>query len=274
VSISTVSRALSGSPLIPEATRDMIAEIAKTQGYVINPFARGLRLQRTQTIGVVIPLGHGGGQLITDPFFLEMLGRLADEITLRGYEILLSKIAPPNPGWLDRLIQAQRTDGLVIIGQSDQHEALNLAAEDRPRGNLDEVAVVVRHIAEHECGSVLPGEQPQCVGVNFRDEIAVALFPVGEGVARHGIEIDVGPEEVVTAFRAVFGHRLCEEWCGDALADGTPVEIREAHDDRVNGSRSDRVVEFMESGHAPLLPIPRGGADCTPTRCAPRRVAP
>ena len=132
VSISTVSRALSGSPLIPEATRDMIAEIAKTQGYVINPFARGLRLQRTQTIGVVIPLGHGGGQLITDPFFLEMLGRLADEITLRGYEILLSKIAPPKPGWLDRLIQAQRTDGLVIIGQSDQHEALNLAAQYYP----------------------------------------------------------------------------------------------------------------------------------------------
>jgi DNA-binding LacI/PurR family transcriptional regulator len=106
----------------------MIAEIAHNNGYVVNPFARGLRLKRTQTIGVVIPLGHAEGQLISDPFFLEMLGRLADEITLRGYEILLSKVAAPKPGWLDNLIHAQRTDGMVIIGQSDQHQALNAAS--------------------------------------------------------------------------------------------------------------------------------------------------
>ncbi len=128
VSISTVSRALAGSPLIPDATREMITEIAQSNGYVVNPFARGLRLRRTQTIGVVIPLGHEQRQLVSDPFFLEMLGHLADEITLRGYEILLTKVAAPKPGWLDHLIQAQRTDGLVVIGQSDQHAALNAAA--------------------------------------------------------------------------------------------------------------------------------------------------
>ena len=132
VSISTVSRALAGNPIIPEATRLAIAQIAEENGYVVNPFARGLRLRRTETIGVVIPLGHEAGQLISDPFFLEMLGHLADEITQRGYAILLSKIAPPKPGWIDQLIQAQRTDGMVIIGQSDQHDALNDAARDYP----------------------------------------------------------------------------------------------------------------------------------------------
>lgn len=145
VSISTVSRALAGSPLIPEATREMIAEVARSHGYVVNPFARGLRMKRTQTIGVVIPLGHEQRQLISDPFFLEMLGHLADEITLRGYEILLSKIVAPKPGWIDALIQAQRTDGLVFIGQSDQHAALNASAQ-----SYDQMVVWGAHLPNQD----------------------------------------------------------------------------------------------------------------------------
>jgi DNA-binding LacI/PurR family transcriptional regulator len=129
VSISTVSRALAGNALIPKALRDEIREIARANGYVVNQSARSLRLRRTNTIGVVIPLGHEAGQLISDPFFLEMVGRLADEITLRDYVVLLTKVASPQPGWLDLLIQSQRADGLLIIGQSNQHQALNLAAD-------------------------------------------------------------------------------------------------------------------------------------------------
>jgi DNA-binding LacI/PurR family transcriptional regulator len=129
VSISTVSRALAGNALIPKVLRDEIREIARANGYVVNQSARSLRLRRTNTIGVVIPLGHEAGQLISDPFFLEMVGRLADEITLRDYVVLLTKVASPQPGWLDLLIQSQRADGLLIIGQSNQHQALNLAAD-------------------------------------------------------------------------------------------------------------------------------------------------
>jgi len=129
VSTSTVSRALAGSPLIQEATREMIIEIADANGYVINPLARGLRLQRTNTIGVVFPLGAITAQLISDPFFQQMLGHMVDEISLRGYQILISKVTPPKPGWLRELIKAHRTDGMVVIGQSDQHAALNDAGQ-------------------------------------------------------------------------------------------------------------------------------------------------
>lgn len=125
VSISTVSRALAGNPLIPKALRDQIVEIAQTHGYVVNQSARSLRLRKTDIIGVIIPLAHEAGQLISDPFFLEMLGRLADEITRRNYSVLLNKVIVTEPGWLDRIIQSHRADGLVLIGQSTQHEALN-----------------------------------------------------------------------------------------------------------------------------------------------------
>jgi DNA-binding LacI/PurR family transcriptional regulator len=128
VSMSTVSRALADSPLIPEERRREIQKIAEEAGYVINQSARSLRLRKTQTIGVVFPLGHDVGQLISDPFFIEMFGRLADEITTRGYQVLLYRVTDTTPGWLERIIQSQRQDGLVIVGQSDQHKALNQAA--------------------------------------------------------------------------------------------------------------------------------------------------
>lgn len=129
VSVSTVSRALAGSPLVPAEKRREILAVAESRGYVVNEAARNLRLKKTHTVGVLIPLGHEVGQLISDPFFIELFGRLADEITGRGYTVLLSKEAKPGPGWLERAIQSQRSDGLVVVGQSDQHEALNAAAK-------------------------------------------------------------------------------------------------------------------------------------------------
>jgi DNA-binding LacI/PurR family transcriptional regulator len=125
VSMSTVSRALADSPLIPEDRRRHIQKIAAKAGYVINQSARSLRMRTTQTIGVVFPLGHDVDQLISDPFFIEMFGRLADEITLRGYQVLLCRVVDTSPGWLNRIVQSQRQDGLVVVGQSDQHDVLN-----------------------------------------------------------------------------------------------------------------------------------------------------
>ncbi|MEO6341117.1 MAG: LacI family DNA-binding transcriptional regulator [Caulobacteraceae bacterium] len=128
VSPSTVSRALAGSPLIPENTREQIQQIAVQHGYVVNQSARRLRQSRTMTIGVVIPVGHEADQPISDPFFLELFGCLADEISNRNYDVLLTRLAAPTPGWLLRHIQSQRADGYIIVGQSDQHEVLNEAA--------------------------------------------------------------------------------------------------------------------------------------------------
>jgi DNA-binding LacI/PurR family transcriptional regulator len=128
VSVSTVSRALSDSSLIPEQLKQKIREVAEENGYVVNAAARNLRLQTTKTIGLVLPMGHEENQKITDPFLLEMIGCLADEVFNKGYDLLLSKNPQPKEGWLKRLIASQRFDGLLVIGQSDQHDALNQIA--------------------------------------------------------------------------------------------------------------------------------------------------
>ena len=128
VHVSTVSRALAGSPLIERQMRDKILKIAAKQGYVVNATARNLRTRRTQTLSVVIPLAHESGQALTDPFFTDMLSHLADEITQRGYAMHLEKILPPMEGWLAALIGARRSDGIIVIGQSTEHAALEEAA--------------------------------------------------------------------------------------------------------------------------------------------------
>lgn len=130
VSASTVSRALAGSAKIPEQTRDAIEAIAAQHGYVVNRSARNLRQSLTMTICVAVPLGHETDQLVTDPFFLRLFGHMADAVARRRYDILLVREPAPDALWLQRLIRSQRADGYIIVGQSDQHDSLNLAASE------------------------------------------------------------------------------------------------------------------------------------------------
>jgi len=129
VATSTVSRALAESPMIPLETRREIQRIAAEHGYVINLSAQRLRSNRTKTICVAIPLGHEADQLISDPFFLQLFGHIADEVSARHYDVLLSRIPSPRPGWLTRHVQSQKADGYIIVGQSDQHHEINKAAK-------------------------------------------------------------------------------------------------------------------------------------------------
>jgi len=128
VHVSTVSRALSGGSNVEPRLRTKILKLAQKQGYVVNASARNLRTSRTQTLSVVIPLAHESGQALTDPFFTDMLGHLADEITQRGYGMYLRKILPPMEGWLTNLVSSGRSDGVIVIGQSTEHAELEKAA--------------------------------------------------------------------------------------------------------------------------------------------------
>jgi DNA-binding LacI/PurR family transcriptional regulator len=128
VHTSTVSRALAGSPLVEKSMREKILRIARSRGYIVNSTARSLRLQRTQSVSVVVPLRHDVAQPLTDPFFVQMIGYLAGEITQRGYGLFLQKVVPPMEDWLTNLIASKRSDGIIVIGQSTEHDALEAVA--------------------------------------------------------------------------------------------------------------------------------------------------
>ncbi len=92
-----------------------------------------LRTGLTRTVGVVIPLAHAAKQNLSDPFFLEILGAIADELSASGYSMLLQKVTEDPCGWIATLARGRRADGVIVIGQSLHHEVLNeLADNDFP----------------------------------------------------------------------------------------------------------------------------------------------
>lgn len=171
VSTGTVSRALAGKSVVNDETRRRIEALAAEHGFRPNQMASRLRRGRTGVIGVVVPLGHEKRQHLSDPFFMAMLALLADALTENGYDIMLSRIIPDDPGWLDRITGSGMLDGVLLIGQSDEHDAIERTA----RSYLPLVA----------WGGVLPGQRHCAVGSdNFGGGRLVGEHLVARGARR------------------------------------------------------------------------------------------
>lgn len=130
VSPATVSRSLAGKAMVSSKTAERIRKLADKHGFRPSAFARNLRIRKRGAIGVVIPLGHEQAQHVSDPFFMTMIGHLADELTERGFDLLLSKVIPDRDDWLQSMIESDRVDGYIVIGQSDQSAVLDAVARD------------------------------------------------------------------------------------------------------------------------------------------------
>lgn len=82
VSVSTVSRALAGSPTVSEATRRRVAEIADSLGYVAKA-ARGDVRTGPGVVGLVIPD-------ISDPYFVRIARAVRGRARQHGRVLLLA----------------------------------------------------------------------------------------------------------------------------------------------------------------------------------------
>ncbi len=128
VSKPTVSRALSGSPLVPPEKREMIQQIAREQGYAVNRNAQKLRQLRTDTIAVVLDFKSHRHGTIGDPFIFELLAGISEALSVRDLDLLLSPPGLENTADFVELFRSRGTDGFIILGQGKREGMLRKVA--------------------------------------------------------------------------------------------------------------------------------------------------
>lgn len=136
VSESTVSRVLNGvgdKYRIGKGTQQKVLNQASALGYQPNLIARSLRLNKSHTIGLVIPD-------ISNPFFAKIAHSIEQEARSHGYFILLSVSQESTSQEREAINQliARQIDGLIVspVGQ-DQSHLLDLPDNDLPMVLID-----------------------------------------------------------------------------------------------------------------------------------------
>lgn len=113
VSIATVSRTLNGNEAVDKILRRKVLQAAKDLDYKPNRLARGLKLMKTNVIGLLLPR-------MTNPFFPAVAEAFEAAAMHRGYQVILC-----NTYWNEQrerkhvsTLQQLQVDGIVLLPSS------------------------------------------------------------------------------------------------------------------------------------------------------------
>ncbi|WP_026486899.1 LacI family DNA-binding transcriptional regulator [Caldanaerobius polysaccharolyticus] len=116
VSVTTVSRALNGYPDVNEQTRERIKKIAQELNYSPNAIARGLVMNKTHTVGLVVSELIKPG--VYHPFFLEILAGIKAGLRKDRYDLILFTVdfATQDVTSYEELCNSRKVDGAIVEG--------------------------------------------------------------------------------------------------------------------------------------------------------------
>lgn len=118
VSQSTVSRALSNSPLVNQETRERVQRIAHEMNYKVDKNASNLRKQRSSTIALLLFEDPSPDDSLINPFFMSMLGSITRACAGLNYDLLVS-FQNMNSDWHAEYEDTNKADGLILLGYGD-----------------------------------------------------------------------------------------------------------------------------------------------------------
>jgi LacI family transcriptional regulator len=216
----TVSRALNAETrgLVNQETAERVMRAAEELGYRPNPIARGLKTNRSYTIGVLIPD-------ITNPLFPPILRGIEDRLDDAGYTSLIVNTdndAERERSYLQAL-RARQVDGFIAAtARLDQEFLADLAAAGVP------LVLVNRSFEDRSVPAVT---------VDDRQGIRLAVEHVAElGHTRIGHV--AGPQNISTGHRRYLGFLEAMRSAGlEALAEHVrfSTSFTEAEGARVSG---------------------------------------
>jgi DNA-binding LacI/PurR family transcriptional regulator len=157
VNPSIASRILNNDPTLSarSETRMRVRDAARRLGYTPNAFARGLKLQRTNTLGLVLAD-------VANPTNALLVQGLERRASHHGYVVLLADMDDfAGSGEIyGRLVLERRVDGLIVSGLMRGHRLV---------GDLN------NHRIPYVLVDCQPTPSAVCVSVNDTDGIALAV---------------------------------------------------------------------------------------------------
>jgi LacI family transcriptional regulator len=145
VSTATVSNVLNGTSFVSAPLRARVQEAVAELGFAPSRLARGLRMQSTRLIGVVVAD-------ITNPFFAEIVRRIGSAASALGYNVLLCEADhdPAKELAALQLLAAHQVEGVILAptGPAAMYFGPPLAQFPKP------IVMVDRFISEAPFDSV------------------------------------------------------------------------------------------------------------------------
>lgn len=125
VDMSTVSRALAGSPRVAKETRARIDQIVRETGYVVNERARNLNGHANQVLVIVSD--------IAAPFYSDVVQGIVEAFAKRGINVLLGATLrqPRREAELAKQMLTGVVDGIITVTGSIPKAVLNMPGFDR-----------------------------------------------------------------------------------------------------------------------------------------------
>ncbi len=122
VAPSVVSRALNNKYGVKDSTKNLIIKLAQEMNYYPNTAARSLVTRKTETIGIMMAD-------ISEPFYSQLIKGMEYIANQTGYALIFSNSyeTVEHNRVLQKMINAQRVDGLIIVGSNIQEKNFSLA---------------------------------------------------------------------------------------------------------------------------------------------------
>ena len=272
ISVATVSRALNNDPTVSKKTKRKVCELAEAIGYRKNNFASGLRMQKTNTIGIIV-------HELNSRFIASVLSGIEKVITGAQYIIIIGHSSESTATEIANAknLFHKRVDGLIVSLAYDTVDlshydpfikrGIPIVFFDRVREDAPGIRVVIDnhkagydatvHLVQQGCSRVMhiTGNLAQNVYADrlngFRKALQEHNLPyepcqlmitdlsekAGGEVARQILEMKERPDGLF------FANDLCAAVCMKSLKD---AGIKIPEDIAIVGFNNDTISRLLE----------------------------